>query len=110
MSNIVQTLKRVRVYVDAMGPIDTTNAKQLSTQLTAANTLLTELDTVFSKPTKAGAVCAGEQTETIKAVRAHVTEGVPSIKPSELGRLVGHLMTAEVLLMKVAEAFQGVRA
>ncbi|WP_262703815.1 MULTISPECIES: hypothetical protein [Streptomyces] len=110
MSNIVQTIKRVRVYVDAMGPdrIDMTDAKQLSAQLTAANNLLTELDKVFSKSTKDGAR-TGEQDKTIKAVRAHVAQGVPSIKPTEVGRLVGHLMTAEVLLMEVAKAFQGVR-
>ncbi|MER7875781.1 hypothetical protein ABTY63_19790 [Streptomyces solisilvae] len=110
MSNLVQTIKRVHAYVDAMGRTDLTDAKQLSTQLTAANTLLTELDTVFSKSAKDGTARTRQQNKTIKDVRAHAAETrLADIKPNQVGRLVGHLMTAEVLLIKVAKAFKGVR-
>ncbi|MGW4041109.1 hypothetical protein ACWEIM_33340 [Streptomyces sp. NPDC004778] len=47
---------------------------------------------------------AAEQTAVIEAVRLYVQ----NIRPTDLtdaGRLVGHLMNAEVLLMNVADAF-----
>ncbi|MFG3141001.1 hypothetical protein ACGFZA_32945 [Streptomyces sp. NPDC048211] len=52
-------------------------------------------------------VRAAAQTVVIEEVRAYV-ERIRSQGPIDLadtGRLVGHLMSAEVLLMNVAEAF-----
>ncbi|MEU1434018.1 hypothetical protein ABZ438_07955 [Streptomyces sp. NPDC005786] len=53
------------------------------------------------------AVRAAAQTVAIEAVRAY-TEGIHSrgqVDVADTGRMVGHLMDAEVLLMNVADAF-----
>lgn len=46
-----------------------------------------------------------EQAVVIEAVRAY-TQDMGVIDPTNAGQLVGHLMSAEVLLTKVARAFQ----
>ncbi|NEB42298.1 hypothetical protein [Streptomyces sp. SID14515] len=45
-----------------------------------------------------------EQTVVIEAVRAYV-ENIRPIDLSDSGRLVGHLMAAEMLLIEVGAAF-----
>lgn len=47
---------------------------------------------------------AAEQAVVIEAVKAHV-EGIRPIDLSNNGQLVGHLMAAETLLIKISEAF-----
>ncbi|MGW1154502.1 hypothetical protein ACWD45_24860 [Streptomyces rubiginosohelvolus] len=47
---------------------------------------------------------AAEQAVAIEAVRAHV-EGLRPIDLSSNGQLVGHLMAAETLLIKISEVF-----
>ncbi|MFJ8766686.1 hypothetical protein [Streptomyces clavifer] len=44
------------------------------------------------------------QTMALEAVRAHV-ESIGVVDMTDAGRLAGHLMTAEALLMDVAKAF-----
>ncbi|MCQ8195428.1 hypothetical protein [Streptomyces rugosispiralis] len=41
----------------------------------------------------------------IEEVRAYV-EGMGRVDETNAGQLLGHLMTAEVLLMRIAEAFE----
>ncbi|CAH9419543.1 hypothetical protein SGL43_06598 [Streptomyces globisporus] len=47
---------------------------------------------------------AAEQAVVIEAVRAHV-ENIRPIDMTNNGQLVGHLMAAETLLIKISEAF-----
>lgn len=45
-----------------------------------------------------------EQAVVIEGVRAYV-DGMGPIDPTNAGQVMGHLMGAETLLMKVADAF-----
>ncbi|MEU2403383.1 hypothetical protein ABZ609_03520 [Streptomyces rubiginosohelvolus] len=47
---------------------------------------------------------AAEQAVLIEAVKVHV-ENIRPIDMTDAGQLVGHLMAAEVLLIKISEAF-----
>ncbi|WP_089117088.1 hypothetical protein [Streptomyces sp. SS07] len=49
-------------------------------------------------------VRAAEQAVVIEAVRAHV-ENIRPIDLTNNGQLVGHLMAAETLLIKISEVF-----
>ncbi|MFD3999880.1 hypothetical protein [Streptomyces rubiginosohelvolus] len=49
-------------------------------------------------------VRAAEQAVVIEAVRAYV-EGLHPIDMTNNGQLVGHLMAAETLLIKISEVF-----
>ncbi|MBL1096884.1 hypothetical protein [Streptomyces coffeae] len=51
-----------------------------------------------------GIVRTAEQIVVIEAARTYVA-GIRPVDMTDSGRLAGHLMAAETLLMKIAEAF-----
>ncbi|MDX2733567.1 hypothetical protein [Streptomyces sp. PA03-2a] len=55
------------------------------------------------------AIRAAEQVVVIEAARAYVANIGP-IDMTNCGQLAGHLMTAEVLLMQIAAAFDDSKA
>ncbi|MFJ2202404.1 hypothetical protein [Streptomyces violaceusniger] len=100
----IVTLARVRDYVEAMGLVDTENSEELSSRLDAARNLLAEVSETVTQPTADDALRVAEQVVTLEAGRAILTEA-QVITTTDTGRLLGHLMTTEVQLMKVARVF-----
>ncbi|MFT9477436.1 hypothetical protein [Streptomyces sp. Mo3] len=100
----VVTLAHVRAYVDAMGLIDMTDPEELSSRLIAARNLLAVVSETVTQPTADDVEGIAEQVVTLEAVRALVSEYM-DIPATDTGRLLGHLMTTEVQLIKVNRVF-----
>ncbi|WP_413102114.1 hypothetical protein [Streptomyces sp. Inha503] len=100
----VITLARVRDYVAAMGLVDLNDPEELSSRLTEARNLLTEVSTTVTQPTADDAEGVAEQILTLESVRALVSE-YGDVPATDTGRLLGHLMATEVQLMEVNGVF-----
>ncbi|MBI0313055.1 hypothetical protein JBF12_08625 [Streptomyces javensis] len=66
--------------------------------------MLVKISEAFTDSTTDDVVRAAEQIVALKAVRACVTE-IESLSTTAPGRLAGHLMMAETLLMEIPTVF-----
>lgn len=100
----IVTLAHVRDYVEAMGLVDTDNPEELASHLEAARSLLDEVSATVTQPNTDDVLRAAEQVVTLEAGRAVLAEA-KVITTTDTGRLLGHLMTTEVQLIKVDRVF-----
>ncbi|MEV6133097.1 hypothetical protein AB0M05_40965 [Streptomyces violaceusniger] len=101
----VVLIESARIYVAGMGPTDLTSRIVVSGHLTAAKALLTQIANTFATGGADDIVRTADQAEIIEAVRVYAANNAP-VDATNVGWLVGHLMDAEGLLVKLVAMFK----
>ncbi|MFE9007487.1 hypothetical protein ACFYOY_36110 [Streptomyces sp. NPDC007875] len=111
MHDTVRTAEQIvliegtRTYVAGMGPTDLTSPTVVTGHLTAAKALLTQIANAFATGAADDVVRTADQAEAIEAVRVYAAKNAP-VDTANVGQMVGHLMDAEGLLVKLVATFK----